>query len=213
MSLFLPSDTHCRADGTPARLPRWSEIFQWTRRNGCRSRRRCTWILRPAEPPLYLLPHGNRDKDMAGIVMLSPGVSLTRVPAGTVYVRPSLCTVTSVSANCPSSVELYTVIRTFPPPRLIMSSILFQWKCMGAYLAFIDHQKLFRIGLRISVVFCISVPDSDQGKTDLVKFTQSIICNIPSQHVVADLVIFVILCLPLLRRPAAERRSLKSVFF
>ena len=83
----------------------------------------------------------------------------------------------------------------------------------GSHLTFVDHQELFRIGFRISVVFYISVPDSDQGKTDLVKFTQSIVCNIPSQHIIADLVVFMALCLPFLRRPAAERRDLKSMSF
>ena len=54
------------------------------------------------------------------------------VPAGTVYSRPSLCIRTSVSASPSSLPALYTPMSTFPPPLLMMSSILFQWKCMAA---------------------------------------------------------------------------------
>lgn len=37
------------------------------------------------------------------------------------------------ASKASSGVEQQTRIRMEPPPRLIMSSILFQWKCMGEY--------------------------------------------------------------------------------
>ena len=66
--------------------------------------------------------------------MLMPGSRRTWVPAGTVTVRPSRWTVTSETLSMDSSGrELYTRMSRVPPQRLIMSSILLQWKWLGEY--------------------------------------------------------------------------------
>ncbi len=66
--------------------------------------------------------------------MLSPGSRRTCVPAGTVRTRPSVCTVTGLSRSISSLGRLlYTRISTLPPPRLIMSSVLNQWKWLGHF--------------------------------------------------------------------------------
>ena len=59
----------------------------------------------------------------------------------------------------------------------------------------------------------VSVAQSDERKTDFIPISQTVVCDVPTQHVVADLVVLVPFLPPFLRRPAAERRKMKAVLF
>ena len=77
-------------------------------------------------------------------------------------------------------------------------------------LAIAEHQKLLGIDLLIFGVVLVPVPDCYQTESDLVKITQAEIGNVPSKHVVPDLVILMVLVFPLLRSPVAERGKRKT---
>ena len=57
-------------------------------------------------------------------MVLSPGLNTTVSPTFKACLRPSMLTVTSVSAKRSSEVELNSLITNLPPPRLIMSFTL-----------------------------------------------------------------------------------------
>ena len=81
-------------------------------------------------------------------------------------------------------------------------------KMHGSHLTFFDIQKLLRIRLRILVFLLrISISQCDQRKSHFVKPPQTIICDIPSQHIVPDLIILMVHALPLLRCQIAKWRQ------
>ncbi len=79
------------------------------------------------------------------------------------------------------------------------------------HLTFFHKQKLLRIRLGVSIHFQIPIADCDQRKSHLVEFPQAVIRNIPSQHIVPDLIIFRSLCLPFFSRPLTEGGNLESM--
>src|SRR5512133_319451 len=89
--------------------------------------------------------------------MLCPGLSINGTPAFTVVSTPSMLTSTGSCERSSESVALYSSITRLPPPLFIISSDLFQWKCMGvscsspAAIIFSQYilSFLFQLPLRI----------------------------------------------------------------
>ena len=78
-----------------------------------------------------------------------------------------------------------------------------------SHLSLFQIQQLFRVDLRIFFRLCAAaVTDGDEREADLVKITKTEICDIPAEHAVAHLVVFVSDGLPLFRRKMAERRQI-----
>ena len=76
-------------------------------------------------------------------------------------------------------------------------------------LAFLHVEQLFRIDLRILVLHgAIAVADGDEREANLVEITETVVRDVPAEHAVAHLVVFVALGLPLLGRKIAERRQI-----
>ena len=76
-------------------------------------------------------------------------------------------------------------------------------------LAFLHVEQLFRIDLRILVLHgAIAVADGDEREADLVEITETVVRDVPAEHAVADLIVFVSDGLPLFRRKIAERRQI-----
>ena len=69
-------------------------------------------------------------------------------------------------------------------------------------------EQLFGIGLRIALFFLqVAVSQGNQRKAHLIETAEAVIRDIPSEHVVPDLVKLVSLLLPLLRCEIAEGRQ------
>ena len=75
-------------------------------------------------------------------------------------------------------------------------------------LPFLHVEQLLGVDLRILVLHgAIAVADGDEREADLVEITETVVRDVPAEHAVAHLVVFVALGLPLLGREAAERRQ------
>lgn len=61
------------------------------------------------------------------------------------------------------------------------------------------RQKFFSVCFRVLIHFQISIPDRDQQKSDFVKFAQAVIRDIPSQHIVTNLIVFCAFIRPVCR--------------
>ncbi len=76
-------------------------------------------------------------------------------------------------------------------------------------LAFLHVEQLFRIDLRILVLHgAIAVADGDEREANLVEITETVVRDVPAEHAVAHLIVFVSDGLPLFRRKIAERRQI-----
>lgn len=69
-------------------------------------------------------------------------------------------------------------------------------------------QQLLGVDLRIFVRhFTVAVADRDERHTNLVKVAETVIGDVPAEHTVAHLVVFMPLGLPFFGREVAERRQ------
>ena len=80
----------------------------------------------------------------------------------------------------------------------------------GRRLSFLHVQQLFRIGFRVLIHGHIAVSQGDEGESHLVKIPHSKIRDIPSQHVVPDLIVFMALFVPFFRCKITERGQFKG---
>lgn len=81
-------------------------------------------------------------------------------------------------------------------------------KMIRRILPFLNEKELLGIGLRIFILGIeIAVAERDKRETDLAEITQAVVRNIPSEHVVPDLVILMAFCLPLFGSEIAKRRQ------
>ena len=80
----------------------------------------------------------------------------------------------------------------------------------GRRLSFLHVQQLFRIGLCVLIHGHIAVSQGDEGESHLVKIPHSKIRDIPSQHVVPDLIVFMALFVPFFRCKITERGQFKG---
>ncbi len=81
----------------------------------------------------------------------------------------------------------------------------------GSHLAFFYKQKLLCVGLRILIYLQIPVADRNKREAYLIEFAEAVVRDIPSEHIIPDLVVFRPLVLPVFCRPFAKRRYLESV--
>ena len=69
-------------------------------------------------------------------------------------------------------------------------------------------EQLFGVDLRVLILHsAVAIADGDERHADLVKVTETVISNVPTEHTVADFIVFVPLGLPFFRRKMAERRQ------
>ena len=81
----------------------------------------------------------------------------------------------------------------------------------GGDLTGIAHDYLFSIGLGILRIVYVAVANGDKRKAEMTEIAHAIIGNVPAQHIVPYLVVFVTLGLPFLGSPLAEGGQLKAV--
>lgn len=77
-------------------------------------------------------------------------------------------------------------------------------------LPFFHIEQLLSVHLGILVLHgavAVAVAYRDERHTDLVKVAETVIGDVPSEHTVADFVVFMPLGLPFFRRKMAERRQ------
>ena len=80
-------------------------------------------------------------------------------------------------------------------------------------LSGIHHQVFLSILLRVLFTAqLVAVPDRKQHEPLLIEPAQPAVGHIPAEHIVADLIVFMALCLPVLRRPRAERGKVTVLF-
>ena len=72
-------------------------------------------------------------------------------------------------------------------------------------------QQFLRIGLCILIHLQIPVSDRNERESHLVKLPKPVVRDIPSKHVIPDLIIFRPFCLPVFCRPFTKRRNLKAM--
>ena len=85
---------------------------------------------------------------------------------------------------------------------------------VGGHLAFLQIQQLFRIDL--GVLFGIgtaAVADGDEREAELVELAKTKIGDVPAEHALAHLVVFMAFGLPLFGRKIAERRQEAGILF
>ena len=74
----------------------------------------------------------------------------------------------------------------------------------GGVLFLLDVQQLLCIGLGVLVHLQVAVADGDERETHLIKVAHAVVGDVPTQHIVPNLIVVVALFLPLLRSKVTE---------
>ena len=75
-------------------------------------------------------------------------------------------------------------------------------------LIFAHDHDLFGLGLGVTLrLLLVAVARGDEQQTDLGKIALTEISDVPAEHIVADLIAFMSLRRPVLRRPECKRRQ------
>ena len=84
--------------------------------------------------------------------------------------------------------------------------LLFPVEMIGGILPFREEEQFFRVSFRVFFrMFLVSVSECDQGHTDPVKISLSIVRNVKPQTILPYFIKFMAFTLPLLRGEGAER--------
>jgi hypothetical protein len=97
----------------------------------CRLHHHLRCLLLQSAPFRAQAAHKTYDTHMGFRHTLCPGFNTTFSPGFTCLITPSILNLTSSCKSSPLSAPWYISSSRFPPPRFMMSSVFFQWKCMG----------------------------------------------------------------------------------